>query len=199
MIFLIIAALIVCIIVVLLLCMVKIDVSFFGEFKYKVSLAGITVYKPKEEKETQEQKPDTPQPTKKKEPNFFEKIKEKRGFTGAVKELFSFAGDCLKKIKKLLKHVKVRKLFLNITVAGSDAAATAIEYGAVCAAVYPVLSLVTSVADVKLKQIDIKSDFDVHNPDMEFSFSISVRVIHLLVTALKLFSEYKKFKLRNDL
>lgn len=199
--FLIITAVLLCIISALLLCVVSVEISFFGEFKFTVKLAGITVYKPKEQPlepktEEKEQKQETDTERKS---NFFQKIKKKRGFAGAVKELFNFADICMKKIKKLLKHLKIRRLFIDITVASSDAATTALEYGAVCSCVYPVLSFFISAADVKLKQVNIKSDFNASNPDLSFSLSAQLRIIYLLIAAAGLFSEYKNFKARNDL
>ena len=74
--FLIIAAILLCIISALLLSVVSVDISFFGEFELTVKLAGITVYKPKEqpaepkEEIKQEPKPDT------EKSNFFQKIKK---------------------------------------------------------------------------------------------------------------------------
>lgn len=197
--FLIIAAILLCIISALLLSVVSVDISFFGEFELTVKLAGITVYKPKEQPaEPKEEIKKEPKPDTEKS-NFFQKIKEKRGFAGAVKELFYFADTCFKKIRKLLKHIKIKKLFLDIIVASSDAATTALEYGAVCSCVYPVLSFLTSAADVKLKQVNIKSDFNAFNPDLSFSLSARLRIVYLLIAAAGLLSEYNNFKARNDL
>ena len=136
---------------------------------------------------------------KKKPPNFFEKMKNKHGFSGTIRELFEFAGDCLKKVKKLLSHLKLRKLFLDISVGAKDAATVAVEYGAVCSAVYPVLSFLNAKADVKLKKVNIRSDFNSIKPEFKISFSAKLRVVYILIAAIGLFSEYKKFKDRNDL
>ena len=177
----------------------SVDISFFGEFVLTVKLAGIAVYKPKEQPaEPKEEIKQKPKPDTEKS-NFFQKIKKKRGFAGSVKELFNFADTCFKKIKKLLKHIKIRRLFLDIIVASSDAATTALEYGAVCSCVYPVLSFLTSAADVKLKQVNIKSDFNASNPDLSFSLSARLRMVYLLIAAAGLLSEFNNFKARNDL
>ena len=96
-----------------------------------------------------------------------------------------------------LKTVKFRKVEVGITVASDDAAKTAIEYGAVCSAVYPVLSLLYSKANIKYKQIDIKSDFNTEKSIFMISLTVNLQIIFLIITGIKVFKEYKDFSKRN--
>ena len=105
----------------------------------------------------------------------------------------------LERLKGSFKHIAVRRLCLDIKVSSGDAAATAIEYGAVCAAVYPVLSFIDSTANVKMKNINISADFNSGDSDFGFSVIVRVRIIYLIVMAFGVFSEYNKFKTRNEL
>lgn len=188
------------IIAVALLLPVGVDLKYDEDFSFKVRLAGITAYKPKQ-KEIKESK-DKPQGTAKKDIQLktsFQKLKGKYGFTGAVKEIFAFLHSCLKHLGGLLKTVKFRKVKLNLTVAASDAAKTAIQYGEVCSAVYPVLSYLDSIANIRYKEINVKSDFCSTKGSFNFSLNVRVQIIFLIITAYKIYKEYKNFSVRNGL
>ena len=129
----------------------------------------------------------------------FVHLKKRYGFAGAVREIFGFAGQVLKKIKKRLKHFFIKKVCVNIVIAGDDAAQTAVEYGAVCGSVYPVLAFLESTAVISLKKINISSDFYSGNSDFSFSLDAGARVIFLIMTLFDIFSEYNNFKMRNEL
>ena len=93
----------------------------------------------------------------------------------------------------------IRRLRVEIRVASTDAAQTAVEYGAVCAAFYPLLSFFDNIANVKMKQINVTADFDSGRPQFSFSAIVKLRIINLLIMAFGVFSEYTKFKTRNEL
>ena len=135
----------------------------------------------------------------KKEKNFFEKLKDKKGFVGAVKEVFAFVKDCLIPLKLFLRFVKFRDIRLFIAVVGEDAAVTATNYGLVCSAVYPTLSFLESVANAKYKSVDVKADFENKKSDFTFSLKIKTNIIFILILAVRIFKEYKKFIVRNEL
>ena len=105
----------------------------------------------------------------------------------------------LERLKRQFKHIAVRRLCLDIKVASEDAATTAIEYGAVCSAVYPALSFIDSIANVKMKSINVAADFNSDKPDFGFSVIIRARILFLIIMAFGVFSEYNKFKTRNEL
>ena len=128
-----------------------------------------------------------------KEPNVYEKLKEKYGFSKTVEILFSFAKKLFAHIKKLLRHIKINKVILNLSVSSDDAATTAIEYGTVCSAVYPVLALLSSVGEIKYKSINVSADFNSNKPQFDFKLNVSSRVLYLLIVAFKAFKEYKNF------
>lgn len=184
----------------LIIAIFLLPVSVFAEYKddflVKVKLAGITLFttdKQEEKPQTQEALQEKP---KEKKEGFFKELEKKMGFTGAVREVFGFARDCLLHIKKLLRHIYFKKVCLNITVASEDAAQTAIEYGAVCSAVYPTLALLDSYGNIKFKQINVESDFNGKKCDFEFSATATVKILFLIAAAFGIFSEYKKFNAR---
>ena len=181
-----------------------VSVKFKDEFELKIHIFGVNIYSvlPKKKAETEQKKhTDTPdlKEEKNKDSKLFQKLKAKKGFSSAVKEIFSFIYDCLSHIKNFLRHIKIKRLTLDITVASDDAAKTAIEYGAVCSAVYPTLALLDTCPNIRLKQINVKSDFSSQKADFGFSLKAYFQLLFILIAAFKIFKEYKKFVARNEL
>lgn len=177
--------------------------DFFFDFKF----SGINVFSSKKEKKqtakksTKKTVKKTP-PQEKKENQFktsFEILKKKKGFSGAVKEIFALLNDCLKHLGFLLKTFKFRKVEFNLNVATENAAKTAIEYGALCSAIYPTLSFFQSIGNVKYKKINVKSDFESQKANFDFSLAINSQILFLIIAAFKVYKEYKKFSIRNGL
>ncbi len=197
MIFLIILGVILLIILAVLFLPVSVSIEFKEDFFIKIFFSGIKVYEFEPTDKKQKQKKKTGDSKIKEKPkSLFTKFKEKFGFSGAVKEFFTFFKDVFSHTKEFLRHIKIKRLKLFINVATEDAAKTAIEYGTVCAAVYPVLSAINSIADIKYKKIDIKSDFESKTYDFSFSFFITLKIFFLLITLFKIYKDYKKFTAR---
>ncbi len=191
-------------IALLLLLPITAQIKFQNDFYLKVKFLGITVYKLKNEKEekAEAEKPkeksgeDKP---KEEEQGIFHKLKAKHGFKGAIKEIFDFAGEVLSKTKPQLLKIKFRKFKLDLIIVGSDAAMTAIEYGAVCGIVYPVLSFIDQNLNVRLKQINVSAGFKQNESEFSVSCDVKANALLLLIIAFKAFKEYKNFSVRNEL
>lgn len=190
---------------ILLLIPISVELDFESEIKYRVKVAGITVYnseKPpkkhkkakKSDKNVAENTPDTPP----KKQNFFSRLKKEKGFSGAVKYTAGLAGIILKKIGWLLRRLRFKKFVLEITVASDDAAVTALEYGTVCTAVYPVISFLVSKARFKAKSVDISADFDVTCPRARLSFAVTTELIIPAIALICGMKEYKKYKKESE-
>ncbi len=188
-------------IVLLLLIPISVHIEYDGDFFVKLKIAGIKAFEAEPKEEIKEPSPDTEsdKKAKKQTEKAFDKLKKKHGFAGAVKEIFVFLKAVLERLKGSFKHIAVRRLCLDIKVASGEAAATAIEYGAVCSAVYPVLAFIDSIASVKMKSINVTADFNSDKSDFRFSVIIRARILFLIIMAFGVFSEYNKFKTRNEL
>lgn len=110
-----------------------------------------------------------------------------------VKLLFSEEIGIFSKIKYLLKKTVIKKLNLHITVAGEDAAKTAIEYGSVCAVLYPVVAFLETIITVKKDDIKIECDYENKTPKIYLFINLKIRIITLLILVLKLLPTIKKF------
>lgn len=115
--------------------------------------------------------------------------KKKKGLKGFLKGhslsskinvVFSILKQILSKTEYVLKRSKVEQFNLDITVAGDDAATAAIEYGAVCAVVYPAFSLIQNYNKNLKENINISCDYTVSKPHLDFCCVVSIRLIHLL-------------------
>ncbi len=181
---------------------VRVDLELIEEFKFKVSFLKITLFKsetqkeePKKQqtqrKESQENKPKNG--TLENIKAYFKGVKEEKGLNAAIKEGFSLVGELLGHIKRLFKHINICKVKLNVTVSTPDAALTAIEYGSVCTAVYPVTSFLDSVANIGFKEINITADFKSGKSDFSFSGTVKMQIFYLLICAYKIYKPLKKF------
>ena len=113
--------------------------------------------------------------------------------------MVSFALDILKQTKKQLLKIKLRNIKIDLIVVGSDAAQTAIDYGAICGVVYPVLSIIDQNLNVKYKKINITAGFKQTDSQFAFSLDVKANPVLLLIIALKAVKEYKNFSVRNEL
>lgn len=180
------------------------QVKFENDFFVKIKFFGITLFKYKSEKEekAKEKKPQKAgehEKPKQKQEGTFAKLKAKHGFKGAIKEIFDFLDKLIKAIKPDLLKIKFRKFKLDLIVVGSDAAMTAIEYGAICSIVYPVLSFIDQNLDIKLKKINVEAGFKYEESVFTTSFDVKANLVLLLKIAFKAFKEYKNFSERNEL
>lgn len=197
MIFLIIIGVILLLIALVLFLPVSVLVEFKEDFFVKIRFCSIKVYDLKPTEKTEKQETETEKSEiKEKSESLFSKFKEKFGFSGAIKEFFAFFKDVFFHTKGFLRHIKIEKINLFIKIASSDAAKTAIDYGIVCATVYPVLAMIDSVGKIKYKKIDIKSDFESVSSDFSFGFNVKLKIFFLLITLFKVYKDYKKFTAR---
>lgn len=192
-------------IALLLLLPITACVKFENDFFLKVKFLGITVYKLKEKQEkpklekAKNEVDKTESKLKAKELGMFAKLKAKHGFKGAIKEIFDFVNKLITEVKPQLLRLKFRKFKLDLIVVGEDAAMTAIEYGAVCGMVYPVLSFIDQNLNIKLKKINVEAGFKHTESFFSTSFNVKANALLLLIIAFKALKEYKNFSVRNEL
>lgn len=87
------------------------------------------------------------------------RILKDRGLGGALKLLGRVAKLAGGAFSKILMGVRVTRFDLEILVGGEDAAAAAINYGKICAAVYPAVSLISQRTRSFRKNVSIQADF----------------------------------------
>lgn len=107
----------------------------------------------KEKKPKKEKKPPSEEGEKPK--SFFQKLKEQHGISGLLylgKELLKLAGSSL---KGFFSHVVVYHLHGDVRIATDDAAQTAIQFGQACAVLEPCMAVLMPLVPKK-KRKDVK-------------------------------------------
>ena len=103
---------------------------------------------------------------------------------------------------RFFKHFRIRVARIRVSIATGDAASTAILYGAVSQAVYPIAAFLTeftNINDLEKADIDLRPDFLGENTTVDLKISFSLRVWHLadiLLRALRSYTKTKKAAVR---
>ncbi len=182
------------IIVLLLTSSLSVTLNITDKVYFKVSLLGICIFdiNSSNKKEASVKKKDD---------------SEKKGLTTLLKEytgnknnkelifdiLSLFKELCLK-FSQILKHVRVKKLEVDLKIASDDAAKTAILYGNACSLVYSVVALLKSASDFDHKKITVSADFSSETMSLSMLSNIKLRIIYILGFAISVARSIIKIK-----
>lgn len=111
---------------------------------------------------------------------------DESGISGTAEKVATVISLLAGQIFWLLKRFRLDKLRILAVCGGGDAADAAMDYGLVCAAVYPLAGYLTSnIRTAKnADDVQIVCDFD-GDPHFEFDLFVSVRIIHLVRAVLR--------------
>lgn len=142
--------------------------------------------KPKKEKKkkVKKQTPKTEQPKKatEKKPSLIKKY----GIEWLLNLIKRVAELAVSALQDFFSHILIKKFSLSISVAGDDAADTAIKYGKYCAVVYPAVGTIVRVVKCKGYGIDINPNFsEKAETEINFDFVARVFVFRLVALAVK--------------
>lgn len=187
----------------LLLIPVGADIAYRDTLALALKYGGIKVYDSKKKRQPSQDNVKSEERSKekaqnKKKENFISKIFKEKGKIEGIKFCFSLIKAVISKIVWVIRKIKFKNFYLNISVASEDAAKTAVIYGTVCAAVYPVITLIDQNTDLHVKKVNIYTDFDKLSPEIEVSVSIKTRLIYAVIAAVTLFFEYLRIKKESD-
>lgn len=150
--------------------------------------------KPKKEKKkkVKKQTPKTEQPKKatEKKPSLIKKY----GIEWLLNLIKKVAELAVSALQDFFSHILIKKLSLSISVAGDDAADTAIKYGKYCAVVYPAVGTIVRVVKCKGYGVDINPNFS-EKAETEINFDFVARVFVLRLVALVVKHGIKGLKL----
>ena len=195
MIALIVLGVIICFFGFLCLLPLSIDLVYEDDFAFKIKYAGITfINSERDAKPKTKNHKKITDITPQKKDNFIKKTYKQRGLSGTVKYFSNILSIVLKKLWWLVKRFKFRQFKFDLTVATDDAANTAIQYGEICAALYPVFAVVQSVVDIKPKSININADFEKTKWEFKTCVKIRARLLYWLIASIGLIAQYLKFQ-----
>ncbi len=121
---------------------------------------------------------------------YFKRLVNNKGYSAAICQLVSIIKIIFSEIEYFFSKIKIRNFICRITVAEVDAATTAISYGAVSAAVYSLTGFLHSSIDFDIKEISIKENYDTKKGCFYLSFSAKMKVLYLLIIAIKLLIKF---------
>lgn len=187
------------VIFLLLLMTVKLKASYNEDFRcsLKIGFVKIQLYpqKPKKKKKKKKQKKaDEEQKGEKKKENL---IKEK-GISWLFDLIKKIADLAVGALKDFFRHIIVKKLMLSVSIAGKDAADTAVKYGYCCSAVYPAFGIIVGAVKCKSYGVDISPNFEEKAKSaVNMELEAKIKILWLLALVLK--HGYKGLKLLADL
>lgn len=99
-------------------------------------------------------------------------------------------------VKRLFKKIRVRDLYIDYVVGTDDAAKTAIKYGAICAAIYPVIEWLTTYFSVQARDVKINADFSRETDDIFAYCVVKLRLGTALFCAIWFLIKFSKVYLK---
>lgn len=111
---------------------------------------------------------------------------EEKGISDSVNKVVTVFSLLLGEIVWLLGKIRVKRLHVLAICGGNDAADAAMEYGLVCAAVYPLVGYIESNLNTKKNASDIQIGCDFENEAyFESDFTAKLRLIHIVRAVFK--------------
>ncbi len=178
----------------LLILPVTIDLFYEKSFVYRIKYAGIVCFYSKNKTKEKTDDDTSIKQSKPKKDSYLKKTYNEKGFYGTVVYFCKLLMLILKKLQFILKHLKFRHFKLDLTVASSNAADTALQYGGICSAVYPIIAFLQTNVNFKLKNVNISTDFDKTKPEFKVEFFVITKPIYLLIAVLTALFEFLKLQ-----
>jgi len=171
----------------------RVKVLIFGYIPV-FSMSGDDAPKHKKEKpvkETEEPKSEEPQPNadekKEDKPSLIDEIKALYKEEG-VKGVLSFFGGLLKIVTgtlcRITRYITIRKLELQMRVGGKTADEIAVQYGRICAALFPTLSALSLAIRFRKTAVHVQPDFLSDGTDVKLRTTIWVWPFGIVWAAL---------------
>ncbi|MBR3971274.1 MAG: DUF2953 domain-containing protein [Ruminococcus sp.] len=156
---------------------VKLTLSYLG-FTYVILPENEERKRRKEEKNRKKQeklRKKGIKPEKKQKFSFREMFKE-QGIRGFAEDMIAIVKSLWALITGVLRRAELRELTFNMKVAGEDAADTAVTFGYINAAVYPVVSaLLENVSEYEEPDVNISPDFE-EGAESEVLISVHLKI-----------------------
>ena len=143
----------------------------------------------KGKKDTSVKKAKDKKKEEKEQPSFGQMLRED-GVSATLSYYKNLASLAATGVKKLLHVLVVDNLDVKLCIAAPDAAQTALEYGKVCAAVYPAQALLETVIKVKKRTVSIAPDFLREEGEAAFAVHLHVTPLRLIGAATGLVIQY---------
>lgn len=124
---------------------------------------------------------------KEKKPSYLKKLGDKKGLSGLLSMLTEIVNLLGSTAKGIYSNIVIEKLNFDITIAGDDAADTALKYGKLCGVFYSAVSVICdNVKEVCDYNVNVTPDFDDEAKGKIFADTeLYIRTFYVLKYALK--------------
>ena len=186
------------VIFLLLLIPVTLKASYKEDFRciLKIGFVKISLYpqKPKKKKKPPKKGDEKSKHEEKKK----ESLVKEKGISWLFDLIKKIADLAVGALKDFFRHIIVKKLMLSISIAGDNAADTAVKYGYCCSAVYPAFGIIVGAVKCKSYGVDISPNFEEKAKSaVNMELEAKIKILWLLALVLK--HGYKGLKLLADL
>ncbi len=173
---------------------VSFRVSYRDELLIKARILGIpvTLFPGREKPEKPKQEKPGKKPSKRKKRREAEQEKlldlsrmlKEDGIGGTLHYFRELAAMLMKAARRALRAITIRKLWLRIHIGGDDASTVAIQYGRVCAALFPAVELVGGLVKIGKRDIEVTPAFLSENSGAQLDIRIWVTPLRVLWAGL---------------
>lgn len=129
--------------------------------------------------------------------DYLKKMIDDKGFAATVSDIMFYLKTAARALGSLIKHIKINDFSCYVNVFGNDAAATALEYGAICTAVYGFSAFLASVTDFDYKNITVNSDFNGEK-GAEFKLYSRFKLQPIIIIAVAVRALYRIISEKKD-
>ncbi len=180
----------------LLICPLSILIKYDNEAEVKVRYLFLTFkFIPRKEKKKKPKKNKPEKPTEKTEEKQKKPIGgfiKQKGIGGLVELLKEICEILMRFTSSFTKHLVISRLDVDITIVGDDAADTAMKFGYVCSAVYPLISFIDNHVKKCRHSENIVPGFN--DSKTKISLNIKARIKPLFLTGICIATVFRWFK-----
>lgn len=133
-----------------------------------------------------------------KEKGSFSRLVQKEGFVGAISTVCSTIKTFAVKTTVIFNHLKIKHFRLNIQVGGEDAASAAVNYGAVCACVYPLLGFISSAVTFSSPKMEIGCNYNDSKSSVRLKTEVKVSLVFIAAYGISALTSLISLKIRQS-
>lgn len=115
----------------------------------------------------------------------------------SLRKIFGFFQISKEMLKKILAHIKIKKLYFHLNIGAPDASEVAIKYGKTCSVVYPLFEYVLVCNRPKDVSILVSPNFGKEKDELYFELELYSQLIHLLFNMMLYAKKFRNL-LKNE-
>lgn len=173
------------VIIILLICPVSVYIHYDGNTIFFIRYLFFKFHVMPQKKENKKEKEvsensDNKKEIKEEKKNPLLEYKDEHGWEGMIDILKTIAEIIADVLKKISRHIVIKKLEVNLMFVGEDAADSAVKFGEICAVIFPVISLIENNVKKCNHKEDISPGFFAEKTEYELLFKAKIKPVFLV-------------------